>query len=178
MRTATFKICIFGDGGVGKTTLVQRYVSGQFTQSTKMTIGVDIVTKQVQIEDWQVTLQIWDFGGEERFRFFLPAYARGSFGGIYMYDISRYSSIMDFDEWLTVFKRGCGYDQKPIPILMVGGKLDLVERRAISLEQAFNFAQSRHIYKVIECSAKTGLNVESIFTEITHLIMKDVGHLF
>ena len=70
MRTATFKICIFGDGGVGKTTLVQRYVTGQFSQSTKMTIGVDIVTKHVQIEDWFVTLQIWDFGGEERFRFF------------------------------------------------------------------------------------------------------------
>ena len=69
MRTATFKICIFGDGGVGKTTLVQRYVTGQFSQSTKMTIGVDIVTKQVQIEDWFVTLQIWDFGGEARFRF-------------------------------------------------------------------------------------------------------------
>ena len=177
MRTATFKVCIFGDGGVGKTTLVQRYVKGQFSQSTKMTIGVDIVTKRVEIEDWNVTLQIWDFGGEERFRFFLPAYARGSFGGIYMYDISRYSSIMDFDEWLTVFKRGCAYDQNPIPILMVGGKLDLADRRAITFEQAFNFAQSRHIYKVIECSAKTGQNVESIFTEITRLIMKDMGHL-
>ena len=173
MRTATFKICIFGDGGVGKTTLVQRYVTGQFSQSTKMTIGVDIVTKHVQIEDWFVTLQIWDFGGEERFRFFLPAYARGSFGGIYMYDITRYSTIMDFDEWLSVFKKGCGYDLKPIPLLMVGGKLDLAERRAFTSEQAFRFAQSRHIYKVIECSSKTGQNVESIFTEITHSIMKD-----
>jgi small GTP-binding protein len=173
MRTATFKICIFGDGGVGKTTLVQRYVTGQFSQSTKMTIGVDIVSKHVQIEDWFVILQIWDFGGEERFRFFLPAYARGSFGGIYMYDITRYSSIMNFDEWLSVFKRGSGYDLNPFPILMVGGKADLEERRAITSEQAFNFAQSRHIYKVIECSAKTGQNIESIFTEITSRIMKN-----
>jgi len=173
MRTATFKICIFGDGGVGKTTLVQRYVTGQFSQSTKMTIGVDIVTKHVQIEDWFVTLQIWDFGGEERFRFFLPAYARGSFGGIYMYDITRYSTIMDFDEWLSVFKKGCGYDLKPIPLLIVGGKLDVTERRAITSEYAVKFAKSRHINKVIECSAKTGQNVESIFTEITHSIMKN-----
>jgi len=177
MRTATFKICIFGDGGVGKTTLVQRYVSGQFSQSTRMTIGVDIVTKHVQIEDWYVTLQIWDFGGEERFRFFLPAYARGSFGGVYMYDITRYSSIMDLDEWLSVFKKGCGYDLKPIPILMVGGKLDLAENRAITHDQAFAFAQSRHLYKVLECSAKTGQNVESIFTEITHRIMLNMALL-
>ncbi len=173
MRTATFKICIFGDGGVGKTTFVQRYVTGQFSQGTKMTIGVDIVTKQVQIEDWFMTLQIWDFGGEERFRFFLPAYARGSFGGIYMYDITRYSSIINFDEWLSVFKKGCGYDLKPIPLLMIGGKLDNTERRAVTFQMAFEFAQSRHIYKVIECSAKTGQNVESIFTEITHSIMKN-----
>ena len=177
MRTGTFKICIFGDGGVGKTTLVQRYITGQFSQSTKMTIGVDILTKQLQIEDWLVTLQIWDFGGEERFRFFLPAYARGSFGGIYMYDKTRNSSIMDFDDWLSVFKKGCGYDLKPIPLLMVGGKLDLAERRAISFEQAFNFAQSRHIYKVIECSAKSGENVESIFSEITLRVMTNLALL-
>ncbi|MFX1340158.1 MAG: GTP-binding protein [Promethearchaeota archaeon] len=175
MRTATFKICIFGSGGVGKTTLIQRYVTGQFSQSTKMTIGVDIVSKKVQIEDWFVTLQIWDFGGEERFRFFLPAYARGSFGGVYMYDITRYTSLMDLDEWLSVFKKGCGYDLNPIPILMVGGKLDLAEGRAIPFEQAFSFAQSRHIYKIIECSAKTGQNVESIFTEITSRIMKNMS---
>ena len=177
MRTATFKICIFGDGGVGKTTLVQRYVTGQFSQSTKMTIGVDIVTKHVQIEDWFVTLQIWDFGGEERFRFFLPAYARGSFGGIYMYDTTRYTTIMDFDEWFSVFKKGCGYDLQPIPILMVGGKADLEEHRTLTFEKAFKFAQSRHIYKVIECSAKTGQNVESIFTEITSKIMTNVDLL-
>ena len=177
MPTATFKICIFGDGGVGKTTLVQRYVTGRFNQSTKMTIGVDIVTKQLNIEDWIATLQIWDFGGEERFRFFLPAYARGSFAGIFMYDITRYSSILNFDEWLNVFKTGAGFDIKPIPILMVGGKLDLTERRAISFEQAFEFAQSRHLYKVIECSAKTGENVQSIFTDITRRMMKNMALL-
>jgi small GTP-binding protein len=171
MRTATFKICIFGDGGVGKTTLVQRYVTGQFTKGTKMTIGVDIVTHRIQVEDWIVTLQIWDFGGEERFRFFLPAYARGSFGGIFMYDITRYSSVMDFDEWLTVFKKGCAYDLKPIPILMVGGKLDLEEKREVTLEKAFEFAQSRYIYSIMECSAKTGQNVETVFRDITNRVM-------
>jgi small GTP-binding protein len=177
LQTATFKICIFGDGGTGKTSLIQRFVTGRFNQRTQMTIGVDIVTKQLQIENWNVIIQIWDFGGEDRFRFFLPAYARGSFGGIFMYDITRYNTLMNFDEWLTVFKKGASYDLKPIPILMVGGKLDLESDRNVFFEQAQNFALSRNMYNVIECSSKTGQNVEFIFYEITRKIMKNVDLL-
>jgi len=75
MQSATFKICIFGAGGVGKTTLVQRYITGHFRESTKMTIGADILIKELEINNWKVRLQIWDFGGEARFIFFLPPYA-------------------------------------------------------------------------------------------------------
>ncbi len=177
MRTATFKVCLFGDGGVGKTTLIQRYVSGHFNKSTKMTIGVDIATKVIEIEDWMVTLQIWDFGGEERFRFFLPAYARGSFAGIFMYDITRYSTLMDFDTWMDVFEKGADYKSNPIPIIMVGGKIDLDHLRGVFYDEAFNFALSRNIFTVIECSSKTGENVELIFKLITHIVMKEIGYI-
>jgi small GTP-binding protein len=68
---ATFKICIFGDSGVGKTSLTHRYISNRFEEDTKMTIGVDILSKDVEIENFIVKLQIWDFAGEERFRFLL-----------------------------------------------------------------------------------------------------------
>lgn len=175
MQTATFKICIFGDGGVGKTSLVHRFVTGRFDRGTKMTIGVEIVTKRLQILNWNVTLQIWDFGGEERFRFFLPTYARGSFAGIYMYDITRFSTLMNFDEWLNVFKKGANYDLKPIPIIMVGAKLDLERNRAVKIAEAQNFAFSRNIFEVIECSSKTGENVESIFNKITYKVMENVN---
>jgi small GTP-binding protein len=142
-----------------------------------MTIGVDVATKRLEFGNWTVTLQIWDFGGEERFRFFLPAYARGSFAGIFMYDITRYSTLMDFDDWMTVFEKGVNYKANPIPILMVGGKLDLDEKRGIFYEEAFNFALSRDIFNVIECSSKTGLNVELVFKLITYKVMKDIGYL-
>ena len=177
MRTATFKICLFGDGGVGKTTLTQRYVSGRFNKSTKMTIGVDIATKVLKVRDWNVTLQIWDFGGEERFRFFLPAYARGSFGGVFMYDITRYSTLMDFDTWMDVFKKGIDYKSNPIPIIMIGGKIDLDHKRGILYDEAYDFALSKEVFTVIECSSKTGENVELIFKLITQLILKEVGYI-
>ena len=177
MQSGTFKICIFGDGGVGKTTLIQKYVSGHFKESTKMTIGLDIATKVMEVKDWSVKLQLWDFGGEERFRFFLPAYARGSFAGIFVYDITRYASLRNFDQWLNTFKKGVDFETNPIPLLMVGAKLDLQEERSIPIEEALDFAQTKNIFEVIECSAKTGENVESIFEEITLKILKDKGFI-
>ena len=173
MQSATFKICIFGAGGVGKTTMVQRYITGHFRESTKMTIGADILIKDLEFNDWKVRLQIWDFGGENRFRFFLPPYARGAFAGIFMYDITRYNSLLDFDEWVKIFMKGASFGDRQVPILMVGGKLDLEERRMITAEEASHFALSRNVYKIIECSSKTGQNVELIFKDITNKIMED-----
>ena len=137
-----------------------------------MTIGVVITTKYVEFHEWKVKLQLWDFGGEERFRFFLPSYARGSSAGIFMYDIIWYSTLLDFDEWLTLFEKEASFLSKSIPILMVGGKLDLDDRRGIFYDEAFEFALSKDIFNVIECSSKTGLNVELIFKLITYKIMK------
>jgi small GTP-binding protein len=171
MESATFKLCVFGDGGVGKTTLVNRYISGRFSESTKMTIGVDITSKRFELDGIKITLQLWDFGGEERFRFFLPAYARGSFGGIFIYDITRYTSLMNINEWLNVFDKGVQVEKHNVPILMVGSKLDLEQIRGISKEDAINSAQNHNIYNVIECSSKTGQNIELIFEDITQEII-------
>ena len=70
----TFKVILAGDGGVGKTTLVNRYIEDKFELDTKMTVGVNILNKNVVIGDEiNCALQIWDFGGQERFRFFLDS---------------------------------------------------------------------------------------------------------
>jgi len=172
MQSATFKICIFGAGGVGKTTMVQRYITGRFKESTKMTIGADILIKELEFNNWKVRLQIWDFGGEARFRFFLPPYARGAFAGIFMYDITRYNTLLDFDDWVKIFMKGASFGERQVPVLMVGGKLDLEGRRTISAEEASHFALSRNVYKIIECSSKTGQNVELIFRDIANKIME------
>ena len=177
MQFGTFKICIFGDGGVGKTTLVQNYVTGHFRESTKMTIGLDIATKIIEVEDWSIKLQLWDFGGEERFRFFLPAYARGSLAGIFVYDITRYVSLRNFDDWLNIFKKGVNFEDKQIPLLIVGAKLDQENFRSIPIEKALDFARTKNIFEVIECSSKTGQNVELIFERITLRILKNRGFL-
>ena len=170
--SASYKICIFGDAGVGKTSLTYRYITNRFEQDTKLTLGVDIIAKDVDINDYKIKLQIWDFGGEERFRVFLPVYARGSAGGIFMYDITRKNSMDKINDWISIFKRDLSKEEREIPILAVGGKSDLDNERKISLEDAKSLANMYEIYDVIECSAKNGENILEIFESITKEMLK------
>lgn len=167
MYDAIYKVIIFGDAGSGKTTLMKRYMTDMFISDTQMTIGVDFEIKTVVIEGRTVKLQIWDFGGEERFRFLLPKYIRGASGGIFMYDITNYSSLIHVNDWLAVVEEV----GKQFPILLVGGKLDLENNRQVSEEDAIKVAQSRNLNRLIECSSKTGQNVDYIFDTITKLMI-------
>ena len=172
IQDAVFKICIFGDGGVGKTTLINRYLTGVFKSDSDITIGVDFHVKKIKIGNLLVSLQIWDFAGESRFRFLLPSYVLGASGGIFMYDITRFSSLKNFPEWIEIFRKGfVGSQDKQLPVLMVGSKLDLSYKRAVSSKEAYDLAKEQDLYGYIECSSKDGRNVEDIFTEIAKLMI-------
>ena len=175
ISTASFKVCIFGDAGVGKTSLTYKYITNRFKQDTKLTIGVDIYAKDVEINKYRVKLMIWDFGGANRFKAFLPAYAHGSSGGIFMYDITRKNSLDNIAEWFSIFKKNLIDDESQIPILGVGGKKDLNNERTITFENAKNLALTHNIYELVECSAKTGKNVKKIFESITYKMLENSG---
>ena len=172
MSDFMYKIIIFGDGGVGKTTLITRYLTGVFRSDSEITIGVDFHVKKIDLEGIKISLQIWDFAGEERFRFLLPSYVIGASAGIFLYDITRYSSIKNFDSWLDIFLKGYRLTNHQIPVLMVGSKLDLDYKRAVSREDAYELAKKNNLYGYIECSSRTGDNVEEIFLEIGRLMLK------
>jgi len=87
--TSTFKIVLFGDSQTGKTTLAHRFLTNLFKEDIIMTLGVDFHLKPLEINGEMVKLQIWDFAGEERFRFLFPSYIRGANGAVFMYDIRR-----------------------------------------------------------------------------------------
>ncbi len=171
-----FKVCFFGDGGVGKTTLIGRYLTGIFKTNQSITIGVDFHVKKIKIDNKLVSLQIWDFAGEDRFRFLLPSYVVGASGGIFMYDVTRYTSLKNFPEWIEIFKKGfVGVKDKQLPVIMVGSKLDLSYKRAVSSKEAYDLAKKENLYGYIECSSKDGRNIEDIFTEIAKLMLARAG---
>jgi len=88
----TWKIMMLGDDSAAKTSLTIRYISGFFLDDLKLTIGVDFYSKTTNHNDRKVKLQIWDFGGEERFRFLLHQYCKGANAALFLYDITNRSS--------------------------------------------------------------------------------------
>ena len=170
----TFEMCIFGDGGVGKTTLTRRFLTGLFELDTKITMGAAIFVKYLEIDGKKISVQIWDFGGENQFRFLIPVYAHGSSAGIFMYDITRYSTLGEIEDWLTFFRDGLTGEEKNIPIMMVGGKSDLIEKRSVSKEDGLELSQKYDFFDFYECSSKTGENIELIFDRIVRQMMANV----
>jgi Ras-related protein Rab-11A len=164
-----FKIVVVGDGGVGKSTMVQRLTTGQFIPQ-KITIGTDLATYDLHIDDeFDIRLQIWDFAGERRFRLFLPNYSRGATGCLLCYDITRRTSFDSLDEWFKIVN-----DNAVNPIfILVGEKLDLADiRRSVEYEYAEQFKEKYNLDYLFETSSKSGENNKMIFETLTRSILK------
>jgi len=177
MEDARFKVCILGDAGVGKTCLVNRYLTGLFTPDPTITLGVDFHVKWIELEGKKIFLQLWDFAGEERFRFILPSYIIGASGCIFMYDITRYSTFRNFDDWFAVFNEGVKRNNEEMPFIIVGGKSDLESVRTVPKEEVEEAAEKFNILESFECSSKTGQNIHDIFVKITRIMMNKAGLL-
>ena len=170
MYSSILKVVIFGDAGCGKTALAKRFMTNIFIPDSGMTIGVDFQYKILRIDGKHVKLMIWDFAGEERFRFTFPHYISGTKGGILMYDITDHSSFSHVANWLSVVNGA----KNRFPILLLGGKCDLGSMREVSLEEAKETAKKMKLNLVNECSSKTGENVDNVFKTLTKLMLNRI----
>ena len=168
-----FKILTAGEGGVGKTTLLKRYVEGKFHADTQMTIGVEFFLKEVTIEGIKVLLQMWDFGGQERFRFLLQSYAMGAKGALLMFDLTRPASLDKLDDWINIVRTG----DPNLPVLFLGTKSDLVDEITVEEEYALSFKKKLNLFKYLKISSKSGENVDESFNIVTREILKYMGLL-
>jgi len=164
----TFKLMMLGDASVGKTSLTIRYISGFFKEDLKLTIGVDFYSKTINFKDKKVKLQVWDFGGEERFRFLLSQYCKGANGAFFLYDITNVRSLEHLPEWTQIIRENAG----DIPIMLIGSKLDLQEFRAVLRDDGIVAAKKYNLASFVELSSKTGENVEKTFTVMTETIFE------
>jgi len=162
------KILTAGEGGVGKTTLLHRYVEGKFSAETKMTIGVEFFLKEVIIDQKYCTLQLWDFGGQERFRFLLESYVLGAKGALLMFDLTRMMTLESLDQWIKIVRRG----DPNLPVLFLGTKLDLEDDIQVDDEYARSFLNEFNLIDYIKISSKTGENVGKAFEVLTRNILE------
>jgi small GTP-binding protein len=154
-----FKTVLVGEGGVGKTSLAVRYTEDRFDQKMKMTIGVNFATKKVRVSGNEITLLIWDLGGQPRFQEVISDYFIGSKLGIAVYDVGRIFTLHRLTNWidrLHAVVPGC-------EIFLVGNKIDeRIEGMGVTREDAEEFA-SRYNAQMFEVSAKTGKGVLELF---------------
>jgi small GTP-binding protein len=167
-----FKMILTGSGGAGKTSLLQRYTTNSFTGSTKMTIGVDFAVHNVHVpEVGNVTLQIWDFGGEQRFRSMLPGFCKGAAGALLIFSLIEPKSFFELEEWITIIKK----NTNNIPVLLIGAKKDLIDKSLppeISAEEITNFKTKYALKDYLEISSKTGENVQETFKKLALFMAK------
>ncbi len=169
-----FKIAIFGESSVGKTSLTRRYLTGIFETNLKVTMGVEIFVKYLRISDLKISLQIWDFGGEQQFSFLLPIYSKGANGGIFMFDLSRKSTLLQINQWVGSFKKGLGLEEPKVPIMLIGGKSDLKDKNSVVKQEALSLVKKYNFLDYFECSSKTGQNIELVFENLVKEIIKRI----
>jgi len=167
VKQVLFKILTVGDGSVGKTTLLQRYVEGLFKEDQKMTIGVNFYLKRIQIRDFDIALQLWDFGGQERFRFLLKKYIKGAAGALLLYDLSNPATINGANEWVELVRM----HNSSLPVILVGTKYDLVDPEYYD-DNVSNLALAKFDFIAsIKTSSKTGKNVEDVFNMLINNLL-------
>ncbi|XP_053575008.1 ras-related protein Rab-19 [Bombina bombina] len=155
-----FKIILIGDSNVGKTCVVHRFHSGNFSDKQQNTIGVDFTVRSLNIEGKKVKVQVWDTAGQERFRTITQSYYRSAHGAIIAYDITRRQTFESIPHWIHEAEK---YGAANLMLMLIGNKSDLLEKRQVLFEEACTLAEKHGLLAVLETSAKESHNVEEVF---------------
>ena len=161
-RVFQFKLVLLGDSAVGKSSLVLRFVRGQFFEYQESTIGAAFLTQTVALNDTTVKFEIWDTAGQERYHSLAPMYYRGAAAAILVYDMTKKSSFEKLQKWVDELKER-GPDG--IVLCVAANKCDLEEGREVEVAEGAEFAQKSGA-DFFETSAKNDENVGRIFTTL------------
>ena len=163
-----FKILLIGDLGVGKSCVILRYVEGDFPGNIMSSIGVDFKTKQIDLDDRLIKLQIWDTAGHEKFRTITTSYYKSAHAIIILYDITQKASFDHIRNWITEIDK---FGKQGVLKVIVGNKLDMENNRKITKEAAENLALKYGI-KLWEVSAKDNTNIEEMFLDTIKTLLE------
>ena len=177
---SNFKVCVLGDGGVGKTAIVQNLTGESFSANYRLTIGTDITTYRLNHDGQPLSLQLWDLAGQTRFDIVRNLYYSGSRGAILVFDLTRQETLQNLTKWREDL---FNYSGRKVPIILLGNKADVkssrfdyyipVNKFISELEEIYSLEYNCDDFKVpfLETSAKTGQNILSAFDALGQLLI-------
>ncbi|XP_059062544.1 ras-related protein Rab-31 [Achroia grisella] len=168
MKVIEAKIVVLGSQGVGKTSLVVRYIGKMFSKHISPTIGASFFTCNINVDDARVKLQVWDTAGQERFRSMAPMYYRNANAALLVFDITNIHSFTAIKGWVRELHSNV---PEPMVLSMVGNKCDLEERREVSHHEATQYAASIGAH-YCETSALHDQGIDQVFRSTATALLK------
>ncbi len=166
-KQVTLKFLILGDGGVGKTSLINRFVQGEFIDSATMTIGMDVFTKSFLIDAMNCQLMIYDISGQERFRFMVENYMKGAHGALLLFDITLMTSFVNIGKWMSLVNKY----YESLPVILIASKYDLKEFSMVGDLLAKKTQKKYKMVDYVKTSSKNNMNVLEAFDKLTHYVL-------
>lgn len=163
-----YKMILFGSSGVGKSSLVRRYVQNIFEEDYVATLGYNVFEKRINHEDISISLIIYDVGGQEKFSEIREKYAKGAAMALIIYDVTNGESFNALPSWKKDLHQFAG----EIPFIIVGNKVDLKADRQVLKDEAKQVSLELKALDFFETSAKTGEGVEEAFNQLAIMTYK------
>ncbi|CRL05880.1 CLUMA_CG018920, isoform A [Clunio marinus] len=165
-----FKVVLLGEGKVGKSSILLRFVHDQFNKNHLSTVQASFMNKKINFDNKRVNLNIWDTAGQEIFHALGPIYYRNSHGAILVYDISSEDSFDKIKVWIKELKKIVGND---IVCVIVGNKTDLIKDQKLSYDPEPHLSYAKSVGAMhFLTSAKLNENIDEAFLEISKSMMK------
>ncbi len=163
-KPAFLKVVLLGDGGVGKSSLIQRFVSNKYDPSLFHTIGVEFLNRDLEVDSCRYTLQIWDTAGQERFKSLRTPFYRGTDCCLLTYAIDDAQSFQNIAMWKKEFLYYADVkDPETFPFVVLGNKSDLLSERKVGSDEARVWCEQNGKLPHYETSAKDAINVDTAF---------------
>jgi Ras-related protein Rab-21 len=167
MEDYKFKVVLLGEGRVGKTSMLLRYVKNTFNDKETSTFQAHFKEKRLNFNAACVTLSIWDTAGQERFHALAPIYYRDADAAVLVYDITDRTSFCKVQNWVQELRKIVGYD---IILIIAANKIDMENKRQVPNHDANVYARKVGA-QVIGTSAKSGKGIEECFLELTKKLL-------